>query len=229
MEVGTRISQSWPLLALCLRVTTTHLIAAAIPAPPPHAAVPFHSVPVKLIPHPLPAGGAILAPGPVIGPIGAGAFVAAPINVHHHPPHLLAHHVVPYAAAHGVPVAVPLKIFFTRFPPFIEAIVQRIQNYYSTYNHLGNEEFPASPPQHQPPETTTTTTPATTTQTTTTTTTTPAPTGDSGDVSNGAPQGQVFGEPEGGYRYDPPVSNPFRYPKPGFKMFTERDAYYPRS
>jgi hypothetical protein len=53
-----------------------------------------------------------------------------------------------------------LKLLFTRFPPFIEAIVQRIQNYFSTYNQLSNENYPASPPKNKPvpPDTTNTTT-----------------------------------------------------------------------
>jgi hypothetical protein len=93
----------------------------------------------------------------LIGPVSVEAIVTAPINAHH-PPHLVAHQLVPYTSATGVPVAIPLKLLFTRFPPFIEAIVQRIQNYFSTYNHAENENNPASPPDNKPVQTTTTTT-----------------------------------------------------------------------
>ena len=108
----------------------------------------------KRLPHPLPSGGTRRTPGyystaAAIGPIGGGAIVAAPVFVYN-PPQIVEQQLIQYSANTGVPVSAPLKLFFTRFPPFIEAIVQRIQNYYSTYNHVGNENVPASPPKNKP-------------------------------------------------------------------------------
>jgi hypothetical protein len=108
----------------------------------------------KLVPHSLPSGGAIRTPGfhstaAVIGPVGGGAIVAPPIIVYS-PPQFVEHQLVQYSATNDVPTATPLKLLFTRFPPFIEAIVQRIQNYYSTYNHINSEKYPDSPPKNKP-------------------------------------------------------------------------------
>jgi hypothetical protein len=118
----------------------------------------------KLVPHPLPSGGTIRTPGyhstaAIIGPVGGGAIAAAPIIVYN-PPKFVEHQLVQYSATNDVPIPTPLKLLFTRFPPFIEAIVQRIQNYYSTYNHVSNENYPYSPPQNKPvpPDVTKTTT-----------------------------------------------------------------------
>jgi hypothetical protein len=69
---------------------------------------------------------------------------------------LFAYLLVPYTSATSVSTATPLKLLFTRFPPFIEAIVQKIQNYYSTYNHVESENRPASPPDNKPVNATTT-------------------------------------------------------------------------
>jgi hypothetical protein len=101
----------------------------------------------KRVPHPLSSG--YYSTAAAIGPIGGGAIVAAPVFVYN-PPQIVEQQLIQYSANTGVPVSAPLKLFFTRFPPFIEAIVQRIQNYYSTYNHVGNENVPASPPKNKP-------------------------------------------------------------------------------
>lgn len=118
----------------------------------------------KLVPQSLPSEGTIWTPGyhstaPIIGPVGGGAIVATPIIVYN-PPQFVEHQLVQHSATTGAPIATPLKLLFTRFPPFIEAIVQRIQNYYSTYNHVSNDNYPASPPKNKPvpPDTTNTTT-----------------------------------------------------------------------
>jgi hypothetical protein len=129
---------------------TTFIIPDSVPAFTTH---------VKLLPHPVPIGSALFALGPhataaLIGPFGTEDTVAVQINAHH-PPYLVAHQLVPYTVSTSVPTAIPLKLFFTRFPPFIEAIVQRIQNYYSTYNHVENENYTASPPENKPVSTTT--------------------------------------------------------------------------
>jgi hypothetical protein len=207
--------------------------------------IPVFATHTKLVPHTLPTGGAILAPGPhgtaaLIGPIGDGAIVAAPINGHH-PPHFVTHQLVPYTVAAGVPTAIPLKLLFTRFPPFIEAIVQRIQNYFSTYN-VENGSYPDSPPQNDPAPTTTSTTPAPTSTTTTeaptrATTVPPLPANEGSQTANGIyghqnnydnPPLQAFDRLEDSYRYDSPESRPFRYPKTGFQRFTPQDIYHPR-
>jgi len=118
----------------------------------------------KLVPQSLPSEGTIRAPAyhstaAIIGPVGGGAIVATPIIVYS-PPQFVEHQLVQYSATTGAPIATPLKLLFTRFPPFIEAIVQRIQNYFSTYNHVSNENYPASPPKNKPlpPDTTNATT-----------------------------------------------------------------------
>ena len=128
-----------------------------------------HSVQVsathtKLVPQSLPSEGTIRAPGyhstaAIIRPVGGGAIVTTPIIVYN-PPQFVEHQLVQYSATTGVPIATPLKILFTRFPPFIEKIVQRIQNQFSTYNHVSNENYPTSPPKNKPmpPDTTNTTT-----------------------------------------------------------------------
>lgn len=118
----------------------------------------------KLVPQSLPSEGTMRAPGfhstaAIIGPVGGGAIVATPIIVYN-PPQFVEHQLVQYSATTGAPIATPLKLLFTRFPPFIEAIVQRVQNYFSTYNYVSNENYPASPPKNKPvpPDTTNTTT-----------------------------------------------------------------------
>ncbi|XP_023725679.2 protein TIC 214-like [Cryptotermes secundus] len=198
MDLGQRISQVLLLttaMALCFRVTTAQVIAL-IPAVLPPTPMTLHSVPVfathaKPVSRPLQIRGSVLAQEPdgtevLIGPLDGGSIVAAQINVHS-PLQLVVHQPVPYASATGNPMAVPLKLLFTRFPPFIEAIVQRIQNYFSTYNHVGNENYQISTPENDPlPTTTTPTTPASTfiattattpvSASTTTTPTTPAST-----------------------------------------------------
>jgi hypothetical protein len=152
---------------------------------------PAFATHAKLVPRPLQSGGSVLIQGShgteaLIGSLGGGTIVAAPINAHT-PLQLVIHQTVPYTTATSDPMAIPLKLLFTRFPPFIEAIVQRIQNYFSTYNHVGNENYPVSPPQNEPLVTTSTaTTPAPTSTATTgtssaptskvTTATTPVPT-----------------------------------------------------
>jgi hypothetical protein len=118
----------------------------------------------KLVPHSLPSEGTIRAPGyhstaAIIGPVYGGAIVTTPFIIYN-PPQFVEHQLVQYSVTTGAPIATPLKLLFTRFPPFIEAIVQRIQNYFSTYNHVSNENYPASPPKNKPvpPVTTNTTT-----------------------------------------------------------------------
>jgi len=118
----------------------------------------------KLVPQSLPSEGTIRAPGhhstgAIIGPVGGGAIVATPIIVYNQP-QFVEYQLVHYSATTGAPTATPLKLLFTRFPPFIEAVVQRIQNYFSNYNHLSNENYAASPPKNKPgpPDTTTTAT-----------------------------------------------------------------------
>ena len=118
----------------------------------------------KLVPQSLPSEGTIRAPGyhstaAIIGPVGGGAIVATPVIVYN-PPQLVEHQLVQYSATTGAPIATPLKLLFTRFPPFLEAIVQRVQNHFSTYNHVSNENYPTSPPKSKPvpPDTTNTTT-----------------------------------------------------------------------
>jgi hypothetical protein len=108
----------------------------------------------KLVPQSLPSEGTIQAPGyhstaAIIGPVGGGAIVASPIIVYN-PPQFVEHQLVQYSATTGAPIATPLKLLFTRFPPFIEVIVQRIQNYFSTYSHVSNENYLASPPKNKP-------------------------------------------------------------------------------
>jgi len=108
----------------------------------------------KLVPQSLPSEGTIRAPGyhstaAIIGPVGGGAIVATPIIVYN-PPQFVEHQLVQYSATTDAPIPTPLKLLFTRFPPFIEVIVQRIQNYFSTYSHVSNENYPASPPKNKP-------------------------------------------------------------------------------
>lgn len=221
-----------------------------------------HSVPVfathaKPVSRPLQIRGSVLAQGPdgteiLIGSFGGGSIVAAQINVHS-PLQLAVHQSVPYTTATGDPTAVPLKLLFTRFPPFIEAIVQRIQNYFSTYNYVGNENYPISPPQNDPvPTTTTPTTPASTsiattattpvpasttpTETTTATSLQPVPT-NAGSQTENNPYGEhnsslsSHSVQEGTYRhrYDPPASRPFKYlyPKTVFQRFTSKEFSSP--
>lgn len=102
----------------------------------------------------MPSEGTIRAPGyhstaAIIGSVGGGAIVALPIIVYN-PPQFVENQLVQYSATTGAPIATPLKLLFTRFPPFIEVIVQRIQNYFSTYSHVSNENYPASPPKNKP-------------------------------------------------------------------------------
>jgi hypothetical protein len=118
----------------------------------------------KLVPQSVPSEGTIRAPGyhstaAIIGPVDGGAIFATPIIVYTHP-QFVKHQSIQYSATTGALIATPLKLLFTRFPPFIEAIVQRIQNYYSTYNYVSNENYPDSPPKKKPvpPDTTHTTT-----------------------------------------------------------------------
>lgn len=211
--------------------------------------VPVFATHAKPVSRPLQIRGSVLAQGPdgtevIIGPFGGGSIVAAQINVHS-PLQLAVHQPVPYATATGNPMAVPLKLLFTRFPPFIEAIVQRIQNYFSTYNHVGNENYQISTPQNDPLLTTTTsTTPASTSIATTPTTPVPASTTTSettlqpvptnaGSQTENNPQDEhnssfpSFSVQEGTYRhrYDPPASSPFKYPYPktGFHRFTSKE------
>lgn len=114
----------------------------------------------KLATRPLQIGGSVLAQGSdgteaLIGSFGGGTIVAAQFNVYS-PLQFIVHQSVPYSTATGKPVAIPLKLFFTRFPPIIEAFVQRIQNYFSTYNHPDNENYPVSTQENKPLLTTTT-------------------------------------------------------------------------
>ncbi|KDR11176.1 mucin-2-like [Zootermopsis nevadensis] len=172
MDLQPRFIQMLQLLvavALCVPSTTAqHLIAFFVVQQPP-AVVTLNSVPVsathiKLGPHPLSTGGAVVAPGTLstaalIGPVNVESIVPAPTDIQNLP-HLGAHQIDPDASTTGVPIPIPLKLFFTRFPPFIETIVQKIQNYFSTYNHAESENNLASPPYNTPLQTTTTTTPA---------------------------------------------------------------------
>ena len=108
----------------------------------------------KLVPQSLPSGGTIRAPGyhstaAIIRPVGGGAIIATPIIVYN-TPKFVEHQLIQKNATTGAPIAIPLKLLFTRFPPFIEVIVQRIQNYFSTYNHVSNENYPDSPPKIKP-------------------------------------------------------------------------------
>lgn len=244
-------------MALCVRVTTAQLVAV-FPAVLPPAPMTVPSVPVfathaKLVSRPLQIRGSVLAQGPdgteaIIGSFGGGAIVATQVNVHS-PFQLVVHQSVPYTTATGDPTAIPLKLLFTRFPPFIEAIVQRIQNYFSTYNHVGNENYSISPPENDPePTTTTATTPVstsiattattsgpasiattattsgpastTTTETPTETTLQPVTTNAGSQTENNASGEHISSVPS--FRYDPPASSPFKYshPKTGFQRFT---------
>jgi hypothetical protein len=102
---------------------------------------------------PLQIGGSTL-----IGPLGGGGTIVVLQSA-------------PYSTNTGKPVAIPLKLFFTRFPPIIEAFVQRIQNYFSTYNHVDNENYPVSTQENKPLLTTTMSTSVTTAVNTPTVTT----------------------------------------------------------
>jgi hypothetical protein len=209
----------------------------------PHS-VPAFTTHTKLVSRPLQIREPVLAQGPdgtqvLIGSFGSGSIVAAQMNVHS-PLQLTVHQSVPYTTATGDPMAVPLKLLFTRFPPFIEAIVQRIQNFFSTYNYVGNENYPISPPANDPVLTTTAVSTSTATTATTpvpaSTTTTETPTAttlqplatNAGSQTENNPNGeQNSSVPEGTYRHkhDPPASNPLKYPYPKtrFQRFTSKE------
>ncbi|PSN35581.1 hypothetical protein C0J52_24405 [Blattella germanica] len=178
---------------VCLRTTVAHLIPV-IPPPTQYNVVPV-PVPISLYRVPVYAPhhtGAIIAAGPHAAVIGPAVIVS-------------------YNTAQGTPVvAVPLK-FFGRFPPFIEGIVQRIQNYFSTYNNIEDLTPPPPPAQQDPVQPTNTTTTAA--PTTTTLTTTLAP------VTESAEPGDIVVS-KGRHNYGPSF---------GYQRFTLQDMHYPRS
>jgi hypothetical protein len=189
-------------------------------------------------------GGSILAQGSdgteaLIGSFGGGTIVASQLNVHS-PLQLIVHQSVPYTAATGEPMAIPLKLFFTRFPPLIETFVQRIQNYFSTYNHVDNLNYPVSTQENKPLSTMTTSmTPSSTSIATTANTLVPesptmtekpavttlqlSSTNAGPQTANGPYDEHDFTSPVPPlgaserayrYRYDPAALSRFKYPYP---------------
>ncbi|XP_047097648.1 ice-structuring glycoprotein-like [Schistocerca piceifrons] len=104
-------------------------IPATVGAAQYPAAAPLYpaGAPVTVATAQYPAAAAVPAYStPVVAPAAAPAAAVQPL-------------VIPYAASatstatvHG---GTPLKLLFSRFPPLLEGFVQRMQNYFSTYNH----------------------------------------------------------------------------------------------
>ncbi|XP_049767352.1 ice-structuring glycoprotein-like [Schistocerca cancellata] len=104
-------------------------VPAAVGAAQYPAAAPLYpaGAPVTVATAQYPAAAAVPAYStPVVAPAAAPAAAVQPV-------------VIPYAASatstatvHG---GTPFKLLFSRFPPLLEGFVQRMQNYFSTYNH----------------------------------------------------------------------------------------------
>ncbi|XP_049793842.1 ice-structuring glycoprotein-like [Schistocerca nitens] len=104
-------------------------VPATVSAAQYPAAAPLYpaGAPVTVATAQYPAAAAVPAYStPVVAPAAAPAAAVQPL-------------VIPYAASatstatvHG---GTPFKLLFSRFPPLLEGFVQRMQNYFSTYNH----------------------------------------------------------------------------------------------